>query len=107
MAFKTGAVQLVNSRNLADKGNYKWNFSSCPIHTLEFSANGDYLAFADESFSVGIFRRGAISAGILMNDAPQQKQQSEWEFVGKYKAHYKTIVGTLFCIIVGVGYECR
>ena len=42
-----------------------------------------------------------------MNDAPQQKQQSEWEFVGKYKAHYKTIVGTLFCIIVGVGYECR
>jgi hypothetical protein len=64
---------------------------------MVFSEDGEMLAFSDANYGVGIFQKRPVKVN---HDKESQSseivhERIEWVFIGKAKAHSKTIISEL------------
>lgn len=101
LGFHTGAVQFVDSETLEDIPNCNWNVAKTSISLLKFSTDGMYMAVGDTDYSINVYKKTIIPPKQLSpENAPKSVQEvtankptESWSFLGKYKAHFKPIVG--------------
>lgn len=71
VGFATGHVVLKDDETLTDQVNFR--NTSATILEMVFTADGQYLAYSDATFAVGVYARTQVR-GVVM-----------WEFLGKYR----------------------
>lgn len=87
-------VDLPQSRFTSRFG---YNVSEKSIERMVFSEDGNMLAFSDSNYGVGLFQKKPVKVN---NDTESQSSERvheriEWVFIGKAKAHSKSIVSEL------------
>ncbi|KAI8804403.1 WD40-repeat-containing domain protein [Cladochytrium replicatum] len=102
--FLNGAIRILNAGTLSEI--YSHTPSANASTRLVFSDDAMYLASADVSHAVAVFRRASIYAAPK---APGQRRESareigstqndSWEYLGRRVEHFKDIVGLLFLVL--------
>lgn len=87
MGYKNGQLQICDSISLDDCLRQPFNYSKETIEHIEFSDNCDYLATAESDFTVSLYKH---------NYHNNSDSSEIYTFVGRYRSHYKEIVGLIF-----------
>jgi len=85
VGFTNGALKILAGMTLEEVASFKAS-KDC-IFQVRFSHDSNFLATSDAETCVGVYRHGS---GVDEGTAKQ------WEFLGKYRGHYKTITGLAF-----------
>ncbi|XP_014894490.1 WD repeat-containing protein 66 isoform X1 [Poecilia latipinna] len=85
VGFRTGAVYILDATTLQNNPQEIFNCIKDSIHLITFSHDSQYLATADASRVVSLFRNEGHT-----DSSPR------WMFVGRYCSHYKPIQDLLF-----------
>ncbi|KAM8960745.1 cilia- and flagella-associated protein 251 [Pelodytes ibericus] len=82
--FTDGSVHILDAMTLEDETKEPFKYARGSITHIQFSHDSQYLASADEEFTVTLFK--LIS----------QKNGAVWEHFGRYRSHYKPIKSIIF-----------
>ncbi|KAM4808158.1 cilia- and flagella-associated protein 251 [Rhinophrynus dorsalis] len=82
--FTDGSVHILDAMTLEDELAEPFKYSRGSITHISFSHDSQYLATADEAFTVTLFKKVT------------QKSGTSWENFGRYRSHYKPILNILF-----------
>ncbi|XP_043281842.1 uncharacterized protein [Venturia canescens] len=85
--LKSGLVWILHPDTLDPLDPNPFKHSSSSITDIIFTNNGEYLAYSDDLFTVGVFRKNVTAS-------PMDKNQ--WNFLGKYHSHCSPIREILF-----------
>ncbi|XP_043924549.1 cilia- and flagella-associated protein 251 isoform X2 [Protopterus annectens] len=86
VGFTDGSVQILESLTLKDECAEPFRYASAPITHMSFSHDSQYLATADEGFTVTVYK---IS---------QENGNTVWAYLGRMRSHYKLIQTIMFGI---------
>ncbi|CAH2295831.1 cilia- and flagella-associated 251 [Pelobates cultripes] len=84
--FTDGSVHILDSVTLEDVIQDPFKYARGSITHINYSHNSQYLATADEEFTVTLFK------------VTSPKDWTAWEYVGRYRSHYKPIKSLVFAI---------
>ncbi|KAM4707122.1 cilia- and flagella-associated protein 251 [Discoglossus pictus] len=84
--FTDGSVHILDAITLTDDISEPFKYARGSITHIKFSHDAQYLATADEEFTVTLFK--------LVN----QTTGSTWQYFGRYRGHYKPIQSIIFGI---------
>uniref|UniRef100_A0A8C5LN81 Cilia- and flagella-associated protein 251 n=1 Tax=Leptobrachium leishanense TaxID=445787 RepID=A0A8C5LN81_9ANUR len=82
--FTDGSIHILDTVTLEDELQEPLKYARGSITHINFSNDSQYLATADQEFTVTLFKR------ILQND------RADWENYGRYRSHYKPIKSLTF-----------
>ncbi|KAL1528602.1 hypothetical protein AB1Y20_009940 [Prymnesium parvum] len=85
VGFTNGAVKVLAAMTLEEIASFKAS-KDC-ILQVHFSHDSNMLATSDADNCVGVYRHGS---------GTEEGGARYWEFLGKYRGHYKTITGLGF-----------
>ncbi|XP_073442098.1 cilia- and flagella-associated protein 251 [Dendrobates tinctorius] len=86
--FTDGSVHILDAVTLEDETKEQFKYSKGPITHVTFSHNSQYLATADQDFTVT----------LLQQMKPTGGGSASWEYFARYRSHYKPIQNLLFGI---------
>ncbi|XP_063313061.1 cilia- and flagella-associated protein 251 [Pelobates fuscus] len=84
--FTDGSVHILDSVTLEDITQDPFKYARGSITHINYSHNSQYLATADKEFTVTLFK------------VTSPKDWTAWEYVGRYRSHYKPITSLVFAI---------
>ncbi|KAI8903281.1 quinon protein alcohol dehydrogenase-like superfamily, partial [Gorgonomyces haynaldii] len=116
VGFSNGIVRVLDSSTLQDLpqtvyGNLLgYKVGNVPVHKLQFSNDGSYLASADHEHIVSILHKETVKvkqeeeedplfSGKKVDKKPRiksAKQRIEWVLLGRAKSHFGAIVSLLY-----------
>ncbi|KAG8456084.1 hypothetical protein GDO86_002037, partial [Hymenochirus boettgeri] len=84
--FTDGSVYILDAVTLEDEIAEPFKYARGAITHISFSHDSQYLATADKEFTVTLFKMTPKKNGV------------SWEYLGRYRSHYKTIQNLIFGI---------
>lgn len=89
VGFKNGQLQLCDSISLSDCLKQPFSYSKAKIEHIEFSPDSEYLATAESDYTVSVYKHN-------YNGGKEKIATELYTFLGRYRSHYKEIVGLMF-----------
>ncbi|KAM9329614.1 cilia- and flagella-associated protein 251 [Gastrophryne carolinensis] len=84
--FTDGSVHILDAVTLEDEAKEPFKYARGSITHICFSHDSNYLATADEDFTVTVFQ------------LKKQTGQTLWDYLARYRSHYKPIQNIMFGI---------
>jgi WD40 repeat protein len=86
VGFTNGCVRILDALSLEDEPEEIFRYSRDAVTLCTFSHDSKWMAVADADHCVTVFKAQASSKGL------------SWEYLGKHRAHYKSIQDVTFGI---------
>ncbi|XP_069611603.1 cilia- and flagella-associated protein 251 [Ranitomeya imitator] len=86
--FTDGSVHILDAVTLEDETKEQFKYARGSITHVTFSHNSQYLATADQEFTVT----------LLQQMKPTGGGSASWEYFARYRSHYKPIQNLIFGI---------
>ncbi|CAF0765825.1 unnamed protein product [Adineta steineri] len=83
VGYADGKLTICDALSLESVLQAPFHYAKAAIHLIEFSNTSDYLATAEEDFTISVYRQNLNSEEI-------------YTFLGRYRAHYKPIRALFF-----------
>ncbi|CAF1189811.1 unnamed protein product [Didymodactylos carnosus] len=83
IGYRNGELQLCDPLSLESILRAPFKYARSSIEIIQFSNDSNYLATAEEDFTVSVYRQNLFS-------------QEVYTFLGRYRAHYKQIRSMFF-----------
>jgi len=94
VGFRNGHLNICDSITLDDCLKAPFTYAKQTIEHIEFSSTSEFLATAESDFTVSVYKKNystsSSKSGTGLNEM--------YTFLGRYRAHYKEIVGLMFGI---------
>ncbi len=92
MGFRNGHMNICDSVSLDDCLKGPFTYAKQTIEHIEFSSTSEFLATAESDFTVSVYKKNYTYGGGKSGSSASEM----YIFLGRYRAHYKEIVGLLF-----------
>ncbi|XP_073532367.1 cilia- and flagella-associated protein 251 isoform X2 [Phyllobates terribilis] len=86
--FTDGSINILDAVTLEDETKEQFKYAKGSITHVTFSHNSQYLATADQEFTVTLLQQMKQTGG----------GRASWEFFARYRSHYKPIQNLIFGI---------